>query len=118
MEPAIALIAVALFGGSYVLVFIVARRILARIGDVILQSNNARFKSVHEVMSSIKDVKILGVERPFIKRFCEPRGVPCSMGFAEFFKKALCRHRNAPPAPSPATAVPTRPHPASSPGKP
>ena len=72
MEPAIALIAVALFGGSYVLVFIVARRILARIGDVILQSNNARFKSVHEVMSSIKDVKILGVERPFIKRFCEP----------------------------------------------
>ena len=72
MEPVIALTAVGLFGGSYVLVYLVTRRVLARIGEVIIKSNDARFKSVHEVMTSIKDVKILGVERPFLQRFCEP----------------------------------------------
>jgi ABC-type multidrug transport system fused ATPase/permease subunit len=72
MEPVIALTAVALFGGSYVLVYLVTRPALARIGAVILASNTARFKAVQEVMTSIKDVKILGVERPFLDRFCEP----------------------------------------------
>ena len=72
MEPVIALLAVILFGGSYVLVFIVARRMLARIGEIILQANTDRFKAVHEVMSSIKDVKVLGVERPFMARFSRP----------------------------------------------
>jgi ATP-binding cassette, subfamily B, bacterial PglK len=72
MEPVIALLAVILFGGSYVLVFIVARRMLARIGEIILQANSERFKAVHEVMSSIKDVKVLGVERPFMARFSRP----------------------------------------------
>ncbi len=27
---------------------------------------------MQEVLSSIKDVKILGVERPFVEQFCEP----------------------------------------------
>ena len=72
MEPVIALTAVGLFGGSYVLVYLVTRRVLAWIGEVIIKSNDARFKAVHEVMTSIKDVKILGVERPFMQRFCEP----------------------------------------------
>ena len=63
LEPVIALLAVGLFGGSYLLVFFAARRALARIGAVVLAANDARFKAVHEVMTSIKDVKILGVER-------------------------------------------------------
>ena len=69
VEPTIALLAVVLFGGSYVLVFIVARRALTRIGSVVLASNGERFKSVHEAMTSIKDVKILGVEQTFLDRF-------------------------------------------------
>ena len=72
LEPVIALLAVALFGGSYVLVYIAARRMLTRIGAIALAANSARFKAVHEVMGSIKDVKILGVERPFLARFREP----------------------------------------------
>ena len=72
VEPVIALLAVVLFGGSYVLVFILARRALARIGSVVLAANGERFKSVHEAMSSIKDVKILGVERTFLDRFRRP----------------------------------------------
>ena len=74
VEPTIALLAVVLFGGSYVLVFILARRALAQIGSVILASNGERFKAVHEAMSSIKDVKILGVERTFLERFRKPTG--------------------------------------------
>ena len=74
VEPPIALLAVVLFGGSYVLVFILARRALARIGTVVLEFNAKRFKSVHEGMSSIKDVKILGVERTFLDRFRQPTG--------------------------------------------
>jgi ABC-type multidrug transport system fused ATPase/permease subunit len=72
LEPAIALFAVLLFGGSYVLVFLAARRALTRIGTINLEANAARYKSVHEAMSSVKDVKILGVERPFIERFRVP----------------------------------------------
>jgi len=72
IEPTIALTAVALFGGSYVLVFLVARRTLARIGDIILQSNGLRFKAVNEAMTGIKDVKILGVEKLFLQRFRAP----------------------------------------------
>ena len=74
VEPTIALLAVVLFGGSYVLVFILTRRALARIGSVLLASNAERFKSVHEAMTSIKDVKILGVERAFLDRFRKPTG--------------------------------------------
>ena len=74
VEPTIALFAVVLFGGSYVLVYILARRALAQIGSVILASNGERFKAVHEAMSSIKDVKILGVERTFLERFRKPTG--------------------------------------------
>jgi ABC-type multidrug transport system fused ATPase/permease subunit len=72
VEPVIALLAVVLFGGSYVIVFILARRALARIGSVVLTANGQRFKSVHEAMSSIKDVKILGVEQTFLDRFRRP----------------------------------------------
>ena len=80
VEPIIALFAVALFGGSYVLVFIVARRALTRIGDVVMSANGERFKSVHEAMTSIKDVKILGVEKTFLARFRDPTG---QMAFAQ-----------------------------------
>jgi ATP-binding cassette, subfamily B, bacterial PglK len=72
IEPTIALLAVLLFGGSYVLVFIAVRNMLARIGEVILQANSDRFKSVSEAMASVKDVKVLGVERAFIRRFRIP----------------------------------------------
>ncbi len=72
VEPVIALLAVVLFGGSYVIVFILARRALARIGSVVLAANGERFKSVHEAMSAIKDVKILGVEKTFLDRFRRP----------------------------------------------
>lgn len=72
VQPAIALMAVLLFGGAYVLVFIAARKALARIGAVVLEANTARFKAIHEVMTAIKDVKILGVEQPFLQRFRAP----------------------------------------------
>ena len=72
LEPVIALLAVGLFGGSYLLVFFAARRALARIGAVVIAANDERFKAVHEVMTSIKDVKILGVEKPFLARFRAP----------------------------------------------
>jgi ATP-binding cassette, subfamily B, bacterial PglK len=72
IEPTVAMLAVALFGGSYVLVFLIVRRTLARIGDIILKSNSARFKAVNEAMTSIKDVKILGVEKVFLQRFRAP----------------------------------------------
>ena len=87
VEPTIALLAVVLFGGSYVLVFILARRALAQIGSVILASNGERFKSVHEAMSSIKDVKILGVEQTFLDRFRKPTGEMAMV------QSRGCRHR-------------------------
>ena len=72
IEPMIALLAGALFGGSYVIIFLLARRTLSGIGDVILRANHERFKIVGEALRGIKDVRIRGSEETFLHQFRIP----------------------------------------------
>jgi ABC-type bacteriocin/lantibiotic exporter with double-glycine peptidase domain len=72
VSPVAALLAAGLFGGSYVIIFIFARRTLARIGEIILKANLERHKAVQEAMTGIKDVKVLGVEENFLRRYQAP----------------------------------------------
>jgi ATP-binding cassette, subfamily B, bacterial PglK len=72
IEPMIALLAGAVFGGSYVIIFLLARRTLSRIGDVILLANHERFKIVGEALRGIKDVRIRGSEEAFLHQFRVP----------------------------------------------
>jgi ABC-type multidrug transport system fused ATPase/permease subunit len=72
VEPTVALIAAALFGGSYALIFVLARRSLARLGEIVQKANYDRFRTVNEATQGIKDVKVLGLEPAFLIRFRTP----------------------------------------------
>ncbi|NLX18333.1 MAG: ABC transporter ATP-binding protein [Desulfobulbus sp.] len=65
----IAISIILVLGASYSLVFFVVRRYLARIGEEQVISNAMKFKAVDEVLSGIKDLKILGRTQEFLNRF-------------------------------------------------
>ena len=61
--------------GSYILIFIFYRKFLSKIGDELLYSNKLRFKFISEAFGSIKEVKLRGLEKIFVKRFSDPANV-------------------------------------------
>ena len=71
-DPLLA-IAVALgLGGAYALIYLALRRYLRRIGADRVRANRQRFKAVQETFSSIKDVKVGGLEGTLLQRFDDP----------------------------------------------
>lgn len=69
MEPSIALGGAALIGGSYGLIFVMVRRRLSSIGRIRLTHNKARFHVVQEAAGGLRELKVMGLEAGFIKRF-------------------------------------------------
>ena len=69
MQPAAALGAVVLIGGSYMIIYLGVRKILTRLGEQRVTANTARFKVAQEATGGIKDVKILGLEAELQGRF-------------------------------------------------
>lgn len=59
-------------GGSYFLVFICVKRLLARIGNARLASNQKRFHAAAEAFGAIKDIKLLGSEQHHLLQFQGP----------------------------------------------
>lgn len=72
LQPAAAIGAAILFGGSYGLIYLLARRPLMRMGEERLHTNKARFQIMQESMGGIKNVKLMGLERAYVDRFREP----------------------------------------------
>jgi ATP-binding cassette, subfamily B, bacterial PglK len=72
MEPLVALAAAAILGGAYAVVYFSVRRRLFEVGAARLAANRARFQIAQEALGGIKDVKILGLEQPFLQRFGTP----------------------------------------------
>ena len=72
VNPVIALMAGAVLGGAYGLVFLMVRRTLARIGQEISKENSRRVQVAYETFSGIKDIKILGREKAFFDLFSIP----------------------------------------------
>ncbi len=60
------------FGGAYGLVYAFMRRSQYRLGWERFNENGRRFTVAGEALSGIKDVKALGREREFMRRFSEP----------------------------------------------
>ena len=71
-EPVAALTAALLIGGAYALIYAFARKRLARMGAQRTTANLAKFKVVGEAVGGIKDVKLLGLEETFVRRFRTP----------------------------------------------
>lgn len=69
VNPIVAVVAAVLFCSSYVLVFVFLRDRLRTKGESRIEENRGRFTAAGEALSGIKDIKILGRERYFLKRF-------------------------------------------------
>ena len=58
--------------GSYILIFFLVKNFLRNFGSERLRANKNRFASLQEVFSSIKNVKIKGLEKFYVDRFAKP----------------------------------------------
>ena len=69
VNPSLAMMTFGFLGVAYALVFVMVRRMMAEAGRKRTQSDRARFKIATEALAGIKDIKILGNERTFLKRY-------------------------------------------------
>jgi ABC-type multidrug transport system fused ATPase/permease subunit len=61
-----------LLGGSYALIYLAVRNRLALVGGRRYRANQQRFQISGDAMAGIKDVKLLGLEQSYIRRFSWP----------------------------------------------
>jgi ABC-type multidrug transport system fused ATPase/permease subunit len=67
----LALIASAVLGGAYWLIFWMSRHYLQRLGKDRVQANRERFRLSGEAFGAIKEIKLLGLEAVFLQRFAK-----------------------------------------------
>jgi len=72
IEPWVALGVFLLLGGGYAFVYFLLRKTLKTIGEQRYQTNRDRFLVTQEATSGLKELKVMGVEDAFIKRFRIP----------------------------------------------
>jgi ABC-type bacteriocin/lantibiotic exporter with double-glycine peptidase domain len=72
VDPVLAVLALVFLGGAYALIFTLARRKLSSIGRAKVSANRERFRAAVEALAGAKDIKLMGKERFFLKRFSEP----------------------------------------------
>lgn len=71
-NPKIAIFICFLLGGAYGLIFLFIRSYLNQLGERRVNSNKLRFLAITEVFSAVKEVKVGGLEKLYIKRFSDP----------------------------------------------
>jgi ABC-type multidrug transport system fused ATPase/permease subunit len=72
IDPVLAVIVAGLLGGGYFLAYWVTRRYLSQIGEDRLIANGERFRLSSEAFGGIKEVKVLGLEDTYVRRFEKP----------------------------------------------
>jgi len=72
VQPKAALVLAVLLGGSYGLIYLGVRNRLARLGEARFEANHQRFQAAADAVGGIKDVKILGLEETYLRRFQKP----------------------------------------------
>lgn len=72
VNPALALVSFVFLGGSYWFVFGMMRRRLSAAGQRRSAADKARYKAANEALGGSKEIKLLGKEQPFLKRFAGP----------------------------------------------
>jgi ABC-type multidrug transport system fused ATPase/permease subunit len=71
VEPMVALGATILLVGVYLLAYLVLRKRLARVGQQRMANNKKRFSAVQEISGSLKEIKVIGLERASLGRFSQ-----------------------------------------------
>ncbi len=72
VDARLALLVAVAFGGAYGIVYALLRRGQRKFGRERFEQNGHRFKIAGEALTGIKDVKTLGREDEFLRRFSEP----------------------------------------------
>jgi len=80
VEAVLALPFIAALGGVYWLIFLTIRHYLHRAGEIRIRANSERFRLTSEALGGIKEVKVLGLEDTFLRRFEKP---------SRFFARAM-----------------------------
>lgn len=92
LEPMAAIGAIALFGGSYGLIYLLVRGPLARMGAERVQTNKDKFQIMQEAMGGIKNVKLMNLERTYLGRFRDPAQRQARNQAAQSVMSELPRH--------------------------
>ena len=69
LNPLMTLIVVVAMGASYFIVYLIAGRLMSIFGKKRFEANAARFRSVNEAFAGIKDLKVLGRQDEYERRF-------------------------------------------------
>jgi ABC-type multidrug transport system fused ATPase/permease subunit len=72
VNPIIALGAFAILGGAYAVIYLLVRSLLKQLGRIRVEANRLRFRMANEALSGIKDIKLLGREPSYLRRFEVP----------------------------------------------
>ena len=72
INPAVATVALASIGGVYALIFFLTRPRLNKLGERRAHHNAMRYRVAGEALAGVKDIKILGREAAFARRFHKP----------------------------------------------
>jgi len=72
VDPWVSIILVSLIGGAYAVIYVAVRGTLNRIGTDRVEANRERFTAAGETFGGIKDIKLLGREEAYLKRFAPP----------------------------------------------
>jgi ATP-binding cassette, subfamily B, bacterial PglK len=72
VDPVVALVAFAVLGASYALIYSLSRRALARLGQRRAEVNRERYRLAGEALGGVKDIKLLGHEARYVDRYARP----------------------------------------------
>lgn len=72
IDPFVALVAAATVGGLYLKIFMTLRSRLQWLGHQSMLANRARFRIASEAAGGLKELKLLGLEESYVRRFAEP----------------------------------------------
>lgn len=92
VNPYLALIVGLVLGGAYSSVYLMLKRRQRRLGIERLKENGRRFQIAGEALVGIKEVKVLGRETAFLRRFSEPSWGYCKATASNQVVAALPRY--------------------------
>lgn len=69
VDPAVTVLAFALFGSAYALTYYLSRFTLKRLGETRMAANTERFRVAGEAFEGTKDIKVLGRETRYLQKF-------------------------------------------------
>ncbi|MFV8836436.1 ABC transporter ATP-binding protein [Aquisalimonas sp. APHAB1-3] len=78
VDPLISAGVAVVIGGTYGLIFLAVRGLLGRVGRRRREANRERFEAAGEALGGIKDIKLLGREHAYLKRFETPSTLQAS----------------------------------------